>query len=563
MKLENYFTANADLVHHFEHLPWGELGLDQAGVDGLRQVLTAAGEYIGREVAARAAEVDRLGTAHHPPIELSPPMRANLAGLAELGLTGMSVPVAYGGGGLPISALSMVIEMLARACPSTTVQFGFHAAPAALLLRFGSEEQRRRWIPPLAQGEISASVAMTEPQAGSDVGALRTRAERLPGGGYRLHGRKQFISNGASELSLVLARSRPESHGLQGLGLFLVPRRLDGRENFQVERAEEKVCLAGSPTCSLLFEGSEAELVGEEDGGWRAILSFMNESRVAVGLQAVGQLQASQAAADDYAAERQQMGRPIREYPLVAEILLDMEASLLGLRALAYEATYLEDRLALGLEGEGSAAAWRLREITPLFKYQAAEEAVRLSRLALQVHGGYGVVREYDVERFVRESLILPIYEGTSQIQALMAVKDLFRAVARRPLSLLDGGYSQALKEARLPRRWAGPFRRAKGELDGGLRRLAWRVGWPALRRQPDGEELLPILTHAERLTRMLAALHVARALAQRAQGEAELEALVESHLQRTANLCRALGREIAHGRPEVLAAVRRWRSGG
>ncbi len=519
----NYFTEDGDLVLTFDRVvPWERLvpmtqgaGADVAeSVSTWREVLAAAGEYIGTEIAGRAREVDALGVVReNGKVETSAPMRANLAGLAELGFVGLSLPEAHGGSGVPYTVSSFGVAMIARACPATMVEFGIgYTEPVAMILRFGTEEQKRRLIPGILRGERKGAVAMTEPQAGSDVGAVQATATQEQGR-WRVSGRKQFISAGNGDLVIVLARCVPGTSGLDGLGLFIVEREGD---NYLVERAEHKFTIRGSTTCSLVFEGSKAELLGEVGGGWRAITTFMNESRIAIGLQGLGIAEAAHEKAARYAAERVQMGKPIREHPMIAEMLLDMETTIAGLRAIAVEATLLQDEVAYTKDEK---AARRLRELTPLVKWYGSEEVIRVCRNALQIYGGYGVVTEYDVERHMRDALILPIYEGTSQIQALMAVRDLMRVILRSPATLVRGGPTPMLARTKV----GGDYAVARAALVGALRAmtasLARRGGLELVRgkRQPSEDELLPFLLHAERITETLAHLHVARALGEQA----------------------------------------------
>ena len=515
----NYFLDDPDLVLTFDRVvPWERVvrltqGREANVADSVatwRELLTAAGEYIGTEIAGRAREVDALGVLRDGGrVESSAPMRANLKGLAELGFIGLSLPEAYGGSGLPYAVTSMGVAMLARACPATMVELGIgYTEPAAMILRFGTDEQKQRFVPRLTRGELKGAVAMTEPQAGSDVGSLQTVA-RQEGGVWCMSGRKQFISAGNGDLVIVLARCVPGSSGLEGLGLFIVERAGD---NYVVERAEHKLTIRGSATCSLVFEDSRAELLGAVGAGFKEILTFMNESRIAIGLQGLGVGQAAFTAASRYAATRVQMGKPIREHPMVAEMLLDMETTIAGLRALTLEAALLEDEVAFARDER---AAHRLRELTPLVKWYGSEEIVRVCRMALQVFGGYGVVTEYDVERHLRDALILTIYEGTSQIQSLMAVRDLMRGLLRSPQALVRGGPTPMLANSKI----GGDYAVARATLVGALRALVAglaRRGGLALirgRRQPTEEELAPFLLHAERITETLAHLHVARAL--------------------------------------------------
>jgi len=562
----NFFLDDPDLVATFDRgVPWARVVPLTEGPDAdvaetvatWREILDVAGRFIGTEVASRAREVDALGVVREDGrIEMNEPLKANLKGLADLGLMGLPIPREYGGSGLPFSVAAFVIQMLARACPSTMVQYAFYTAPAAMILRYGSEEQKQRYVPRLARGEIIGAVAMTEPQAGSDVGKVSTEAVERDGC-WTLNGRKHFITSGNGEFTIVLARAVAGSRGLDGLGLFIADR---ADRNYAVERAEHKFTIRGSPTCALVFDGTKAEPLGRPGDGWRGILSFMNESRIGVGIQGLGIGSAALAAASAYAAGRTQMDRPIREHPMVAEMLLDMETSVAALRALVVEAAVLQD---ITIARPDAPERHRLRELTPLIKWYGAEEMIRACRLALQIHGGYGVVTEYDVERYMRDSLILPIYEGTSQIQSLMAARDLMRAILRRPASLLRGGPIATIARAR----HGGDFAAARGVFVGTLRRLtaglARRGGMPLLRgsRQPTDDEIAPFLLHAERITETLAHLETARALLDAAQRIEDLRPLAARAALRARLVAERDARAIAAGDGGVVARIARWRS--
>ena len=570
MTASNFFTGNPDLVEVFDKvIPWKRVvqavegpGADVAGtVSTWREVLDLAGRYIATEIAPRAAKVDEIGVIReNGVVRMNEPMMENLRGLAELGLASPSVPVEFGGAGLPFTIVMMIGEMLARADLATQVQHGIGwNSPAALIYRFGTEEQKARYLPPLAKGEIMGAVAMTEPQAGSDVGRLTTTATPRQDGCWILQGRKQFISAGQGDMVIVLARA-PGSSGLDGLGMFIADRE---DKNYIVERAEHKFTIRASPTCALLFEGTRATPLGKPGEGWKQILTFMNESRLGVGIQGIGVATAAFEKASEYAAQRVQMGKPIREHPMVAEMLLDMETTVTGARALAYTAAVLQD---LVLFGRDEQAARDLRELTPLVKWYGTEGAVRVCRLALQIHGGVGVVDEYDVGRFMRDSLITPIYEGTSQIQSLMAVKDLMKATMQRPRTLLGRGPSRLLADASFDGRVGSDFASARGHIVGVLRslmgRLVRRKGPGLLRGAPlADEDLGPILLHAERITEALAHTHVARVLAERARGIPERRRLAE-RAARTARLVAERNRRaIALDDGSVFERIAAWRS--
>jgi len=561
----NYFNENPDLVLTFDKVvDWQRVvplvcGPEANVADTVatwRELLSVAGEYIGTEIAGRAKQVDEIGVIRDGGrVATSEPMNENLRGLADLGFVGLALPEAHGGSGVTIVLNWLGVAMIARACAATMVEFGIgYAEPAAMIVRFGTEEQKRRWVPGVLRGATKGAVAMTEPQAGSDVGNVQTSA-RQEGDHWCLVGRKQFISAGNGDFVIVLARSQAGSSGLDGLSLFIVPREGD---NYVVERAEHKFPIRGSTTCSLVFESSRAELLGEAGGGWKEILTFMNESRIAIGLQGLGIAEAAHEKAARYAAMRKQMGLPIREHPMVAEMLLDMETTIAGLRAIATEASTLQDVVT---HSKDESATRQLRELTPLVKWYGSEEVVRVCRSALQIFGGYGVVTEYEIERHMRDVLILPIYEGTSQIQSLMAVRDLMRVILRHPASLLRGGPTPMLGRAR----FGGDFAAARGTLVGSLRGLIAgmaRRGGLALvrgRRQPTEDEIRPFMLHAERITETLAHLHVARSLLEQAARVPERRAVADRAARRARIVAKRNAEAIASGDGGVFARVDEW----
>ena len=570
--MPNYFLENPDLLTTFDRIVrWDEIvplseGKDADVADTVstwREVLSVAGEYIGTEVAKRARQVDEIGVIREGgKVSISEPLQENIKGLAKLGLIGLSFPKEHGGLGLPFTVTAFVIEMLARACASTMIQNGIaYTAPAAMIFRDGTDEQKERYLPTLARGEISGAVAMTEPEAGSDVGNLSTTATQRDGCWF-IDGRKQFISAGNGDFVIVLARSAQDSKGLEGLSLFVADRWVEGRENYKVERAEHKFTIRGSPTCSLVFEGTRAMPLGEIGQGWRGITRFMNESRIGVGIQGLGIAQAALVAAQDYAARRVQMDKPIREHPMIAEMLLEMETTVAGLRALIVEAAALQDAV---MHGTDDSTAWRLRELTPLVKWYGSEEAVHTCRRALQIFGGYGVVTEYDVERHMRDALITPIYEGTSQIQSLMAVRDLMRSLLRKPQSLLSGGPSTTLARAKFDGDAGRDFAAARSTLVWTLRGLttglARKGGVSLLRggRQPSDEELQPFMLNAERITETLAHVHVARALGEQAKRVPERAPLFARAARRAKLVAQRNAKEISAGDGGVFERIADW----
>lgn len=582
----NFFSDNDDLLFHFKQtIPWDEIvprleagfsdpegfsSVEEA-VDVYEQTLNLVGEFCGTEVAAHARTVDEEGVAFEGgEVYLSAAMRQNLERAKELGIMAVTLPRQYGGWNFPVTINAMMLEIFSRACVSTMIQYGFYSGPARLIFRFGSEAIRQTYLPNMCSGEWSGAICMTESEAGSDVGQIRTMA--VPHDGHWLiSGQKQFITNGGADVAVVLARSDPSSSGLDGLSLFVIPKYVQraGRqqENFRVSRLEHKICIHGSPTCELTFSDSEGELLGEEGRGFQEILSFTNEARVAVGIQSLGLAQAAYSTALEYAKQRVTMGKPIIQHELVAEMLLEMEAQIKGLRSLIYEASSCGDQLE-GLERKLSTLApdtteyqqihrerdrlYRyLRELTPLIKYYAAEKCIEITRAALQVHGGYGVITDYDAERFYRDASVFSIYEGTSQIQALMALKDTMKDVMSNPLAFfkqLWRSYARRLTASEpLERKLAS----AEWQLYSSMAYLLRQVMRDAMRAsgqramspgllaalketiQENPDVLAYAKLHAERLTIIKALVHISRILLRESVLSDERRRLAERFITR------------------------------
>jgi len=578
----NFLTDNEDLRFHFQRgvawdriVPlWEEGFRSEEGprsvaeaVDLYETALRELGEFAAREVAPRAAEIDQQGVGFEGGEVVHPPaLLANIEGLRKMGMMGLNLPRELGGSNFPFTAGAMVLEILSRACTNTMLLYSFYQGPAVMVLRFGTKDQVDRWVRRLAEGAISGAVAMTEADAGSDVGNLQTAATP-EGDHWRLTGRKQFITNGCGDVCVVLARSEPGSKGLDGLSLFVVPRRENGRINYTVARPEKKFVIRGSATCELAFDGSCAELLGPRGAGFAEILTFMNEARIAVAVQGLGLSEAALQAAKAYAARRVQMGRPIAKHELVADLLLDMEAEVAALRALVYRCTQLQDRI-IGLEDrapkhdpkELAALKRQLRDRTPLVKWFGAERTLWITRSAVQVHGGYGVVQDYEVERHYRNALILPIYEGTSQIQALMSLKDQVKWALERPWRLLGGPVrveapadtlGDTLREmsAEYNRTLKAVLRDSIGAA-GVLRALARRG------QEPPRERLAYALLSAERLCAMLAYLRAAEALVGHAAASDPHRKWAERFVHRSLPLVQMHGAIVRSGDRSTLAGL-------
>ena len=370
--------------------------------------------------------------------------------LAEVGLVSLGIEAKYDGFELPSIIENIIIQMIARADAGLMTIVGLQSGVAEDIQIYASEELKQQYLPRFTSGEVMGAMDLTEPQAGSDLGAITTRAT-LRDGRYFLDGEKIFITNGGCEIHLVLARDNDtfdESKGTtHGLSLYLCPRTLpDGSKNgLHVERLEHKLGIHGSPTAALRFENAECFLVGTSGEGFKAMLTLMNRARLGVAAQGVGIAEAALEAAIRYAGERVQFGVPIGEQPLMKNMLARMTIDLEGSRALLYRACRLLDvnralekalmRSAdteefseaerVEMEAHRQTNETRIRLLTPLAKYMATETADHVTRMAIQVHGGIGFMAESEVGKLHSDAIITTIYEGTSEIQVSFALKEI------------------------------------------------------------------------------------------------------------------------------------------
>ncbi len=366
--------------------------------------------------------------------------------LARAGLVSFGVAEAYGGYGLPAWVTNVILQMIARADAGLMTIVGLQAGVADDIQYYGSDELKERYLPGFAAGELMGAMDLTEPQAGSDLGAIRTRATEADGE-IRLEGEKIFITNGGAAVHLVLARDADVYEASQGttngLSLYLCPRTLpDGTANaVEVVRLEEKLGIHGSPTAAVAFRGARAYRVGKKGQGFRAMLTLMNNARLGVAAQGVGIAEAALDSAVRYARERRQFGGPIADQPLMKNLLARMVTALEGGRALLYRTCALVDRnrsidalLARGELADSERARWeairernevRIRLLTPLAKYLATEVCDDITRSAIQVHGGLGFMAESVPGKLHADAIITTIYEGTSEIQISFALKEV------------------------------------------------------------------------------------------------------------------------------------------
>lgn len=408
-------------------------------MDNYARVLELAGEICGETLAANAEGVDHEGPHHiGDRVEYASGTKENLAAFHAAGLDGLSLPRTYGGLNFPLVAFIMVNELIARADAGFQNVWGLQDC-AETLNEFGSEEQKRKYLQQTCDG-ATWSMALTEPDAGSDLGAVMLKAtwneERQT---WLLNGVKRFITNGDGDLSLVLARTEEGTTDARGLSMLLYDKRNGG---LKVRRIENKLGIKGSPTCELVFTDAPAELVGDRRLGLiKYVMSLMNAARLGIGAQSVGTCEAAYREALKYAGERRQFGKPIIEFTAVAELLATMKAKVQGVRALLYEtarfveiykdlAAISKERPLEGDERQEMKFYNRLADgFTPLVKLFSSEYANQLAYDSIQIHGGSGFMKDYPCERIYRDARIMSIYEGTSQLQVVAAINGVTKGV--------------------------------------------------------------------------------------------------------------------------------------
>jgi alkylation response protein AidB-like acyl-CoA dehydrogenase len=361
-------------------------------------------QLVFERIAPRAADIDREA-------EFPEDIRQLLADNEVLALP---FPAEHGGVGADLLTQCLAIEQIARACVTSSLILSVHALASLPLLLAGTKEQQARLVPDLAAGRKLAALALTEPEAGSDAAALRTRAIK-EGDGYHLSGTKRFITNGSvAGLITVFAVTDPDAPRHQRISCFAVEVPADG---FKVSRLEHKLGIRGSPTAELSFDGVRVpaeNLIGSEGQGWELAMKTLDRSRPGIAAQAVGIAQGALDAAAQYARERKQFGQRIGEFQMIQGMLADMDARTEAARQLTYKAC-------VEIEA-GAADASRWASVAKLI---AGDTAMAVTTDAVQVLGGYGYTDDYPVERMMRDAKITQIYEGTQQIQRLVIARAL------------------------------------------------------------------------------------------------------------------------------------------
>jgi len=451
---ENFFLDNQDLQFRLEQVDLSEVvAIKEEGytfhaaypsapssyadaIENYRLMLDVLGDICARIIAPQAAKADEQGAQFQDgAVEYATPTQNALQALKQAELTGAMLPWEYGGLNLPETIYQMMVEIVSRAEAGLMTIFGLQEI-AASINEFADPQIKEAVLPRFSRGEVTGAMVLTEPDAGSDLGAVQTRAVLDDASGeWHLNGVKRFITNGCADVHLVLARSEEGSSDARGLSLFLVEK----DDSVRIRRIENKMGLHASPTCEVQYSHTPAKLVGRRRFGlMRYAMAMMNGARLAVAAQAVGISEAAYREAYRYASERIQFNRPILHLPAVARMLISMRAEIEAARALLFETGLWVDRLKaydqLQEAGDTSNPDLRQRQkavstltdvLTPLTKYYATEMGNRVCYQAMQIHGGVGYMREFNVERHYRDVRVTNIYEGTSQMQVVAAITKL------------------------------------------------------------------------------------------------------------------------------------------
>lgn len=451
--MANFYTDNPDLKLHLQHplmqkivalkerdftdaekFDYAPLNFDDA-MDNYYRVLEIVGELCGTTIAENAESVDHDGpSVANGHVTYAPGTQINLDACRKAGLMGMAMPRRYGGLNFPITPYIMAADIVSRADTGFENLWGLQDC-AETLYEFGSDDQRARFIPRVCEGE-TMSMDLTEPDAGSDLQSVMLKATEQPDGSWLLNGVKRFITNGDADIHLVLARSEEGTKDGRGLSMFIYDKNQGG---VTVRRIENKLGIKGSPTCELVYKNAKAELCGSRRLGLiKYVMALMNGARLGIAAQSVGVSEIAYREAEAYAKDRKQFGKAIIEFPAVREILATMKAKLDATRCLLYETSRYVDiyKAYEDIARERSLTPEERAEMklynkladacTPLAKGMSSEYCNQNAYDCIQIHGGSGFMKDYACERVYRDARITSIYEGTTQLQVVAAIRHVF-----------------------------------------------------------------------------------------------------------------------------------------
>ncbi len=615
----NFFKDNEDLLYYFDRgIDWATLvelteyrfasqdgpsSVEEA-VELYRDIADLVGTFVADEIAPHAREIDRDAVRFENGEVAFPPRIAGLfERIKEMGLHGLCLPRELGGMNSPLIMYFIVAEVMGRADVSTMAHYSFHGGMAMAMLIFSVREGTTKidphggrvletrfgeYIAEIARGDAWGCMDNTEPDAGSDMAQLRTKGEQDADGNWFVTGQKLFITSGHGKYHFVIARTEDAKNpqdpfaGLGGLSMFLVPtyEERDGKKTrlASLDRIEEKLGHHASVTAQISFERTPAHLIGERGQGFHHMLTLMNNARLGVGFECIGLCEAALRLAADYASQRRSMGKTIDRHEVIADYLDEMRTDIQALRAMCMHGAYHEEagsKIELYLKhGEDLSGAERsrlerevkrhkvkARRVTPLLKYFGAEKAVEMARRCVQIHGGVGYTQEFGAEKLLRDAMVMPIYEGTSQIQSLMAMKDTMGRLIKDPPAFVRRG-AQARWRALSAR---DPLERRVARLNvishtaqqhllvrtagDKLRGLGDRpiTEWPDafLKNWDPKRDFAFAMLHAERLTRILFDEAAADLLLEQAKRHEERREVLERWLDRAEPRSRYLLDEI------------------
>ena len=460
--MANFYTDNQDIQFLFDYFDLKDIAAIQEretpngdadylprdiddAIDNYRRVLEIVGDISGNVLAKNAETVDAEGNTlnENQTVTLHPLVQKNLDQMSLADLQGFTLPRKYGGINCPTLVYTMATEIVARGDCSFMNMFGLQGI-AETIYAFASDEIKDEYLPKFACGEVTGAMVLTEPDAGSDLQAVRVRAYQNENGDWFLSGVKRFITNGCGEVLLVLARSEAQISDGRGLSLFVC----DRGPTVKVRHLENKLGIHGSPTCELVFNNTPCRLIGERQRGLITyVMSLMNGARLGIAAQSLGVAEAAQRLARDYANSREQFGAPIEHLPAVAEMVVDMRVRIEAARALCYETARVcdyenninrllernADSLSAEEKKEFKQKSRSLKKLnamlTPMSKFFCSEMSISVATDAIQVLGGSGYMKDYAAERYYRDARITTIYEGTSQLQVVAAIRGLTSGV--------------------------------------------------------------------------------------------------------------------------------------
>lgn len=451
--MANFYTDNTDIAKVIDALDLSEVATlleenfkfaeeydfapksAEEAIDNYKRALEVCGDIIGNRINPTGDETDRVGNILNDDgtVTYTPGIKLAINLLGRSGLNGCTIPYYLGGLNMPCTILTACNDIVSRADAALMNIFGLQGI-AETINSFASEEIKKEYIPGLCDGTYTGAMVLTEPDAGSDLQSVKTMAFQDENGNWFVNGVKRFITNGCGDVLLVLARTEEGTTNGAGLSCLLVEK----CPQVKIRRLEHKLGINGSPTCEMVFNNAPAKLIGQRKRGLITyVMALMNGARVGISAQATGIGEASYRAARDYGASRKQFGVTIDTFPALRELLSNMSVDLQAARILAYYSSKcvdMENGLTKkfdALKGTPEAAEVRTRlkkyaafnkMLTPMAKYYASEMSMRVSNGAIAVLGGSGYMKDYPVERYMRDARITSIYEGTSQLQVVAAI---------------------------------------------------------------------------------------------------------------------------------------------